>query len=87
MTPQQEIEATLERLRNIPVVVERLNDVEDIGDEISALIRKAAEPFWYEDGTGVTDRDCRICHEPIAGHAPDCALLALCRAINGGTKP
>jgi hypothetical protein len=51
--------------------------------ELAALIRKAAEPVCESNGIW-----CHICNRPRTyggpDHAPDCALIALCRAIVGG---
>ena len=45
-----------------------------VTDELAALIRAARKPLLLNI--------CRICNEP--DHATDCALIALCNAINGG---
>jgi len=96
MTPQQEIEAALERLSETAVrVLVTADDYHSfmeasISKPLAALIRKAAEPI-REGHRGVLDLRCKACgrfhiHGEPEKHAPDCALLALCRAINGGTK-
>lgn len=86
MNPQQEIEAALGRLElhSHSATI----GLRPIGKPLAALIRKAARPVRTALGE-VIFHSCGVCRyrgtvesEPV-DHLPDCALLALCRAING----
>ena len=48
---------------------------------LAALIRKAAEPVPF--GAGLLRTACLICEFDLPGHATDCALIALAKAIVG----
>ena len=93
MTPTAElINAALARLEHNGTFVEwwreddlgLQGDYGDIRDELAALIRKAAEP------SPLGYLNCRICNgwpdeggSTLIAHAPDCALIALCKAVVG----
>lgn len=98
MTPQQEIEAALARLELQPPLTYVSNrrplgwhTLEDrlspLDKPLAALIRDISHADSNEFGFF---RHC--CGESgfyldKLGHAPDCSLLALVRAINGGETP
>lgn len=50
----------------------------EIDKELAALIRKASRPT-FERNSYI----CHACRWEEGSHAPDCALLAMCRVITG----
>lgn len=90
MSDAEVIQKALERLSNTEVEVHPVTRGDDphdgafIDSSLARLIRKAAKPFQYLlQQENVVLEVCRICNTRNNTHTPDCALIALCRAIAG----